>query len=194
MVQAPNESWTFFCIMIKNLEGEEWKDINGFEGLYKVSNLGRILSLRRKKPRIKALCVDVYGYNVVPLYYHRKRIRFFVHRLVACAFIPNPNGFPQINHKDENKLNNCVSNLEWCNQSYNNAYGSRSERMMLTRSKNNSKVARIPVQRIDVNGNLIGVYKSFSEASDKTGVSRCDIRKSVREGWRTHNSYFISLV
>ena len=102
---------------------EEFKDIviPGYEGLYQVSNLGRVRSIKRKifvKPN-----VDPAGYWKVCLTNHNHKWRqYAIHRLVASAFIPNPTGFPAVNHKDECKSNNCVDNLEWCTQAYNNRY------------------------------------------------------------------------
>ena len=102
---------------------EEFKDIviPEYEGLYQVSNLGRVRSIKRKifiKPT-----VDPGGYWKVCLTNHNHKWRqYAIHRLVASAFIPNPTGFPAVNHKDECKSNNCVDNLEWCTQAYNNRY------------------------------------------------------------------------
>ena len=107
---------------------EEWKDITNFEGLYQVSNLGRVKSLPKvgsggHNGIILSQSKDKDGYLLVYLYANRKKVACKVHRLVAKAFIPNPNNFPQVNHKDEIKDNNCFTNLEWCSPSYNNSYG-----------------------------------------------------------------------
>ena len=104
---------------------EIWKDIKGYEGLYQISNYGRIYSL--KKGIIKRSSLN-RGYVCIRLYKNGKGKPYSVHRLVAKHFIPNPNNYPCVNHKDENPSNNCVSNLEWCTYSYNNTYGSRLER------------------------------------------------------------------
>ena len=128
---------------------EIWKDIEGYEGLYQVSNLGRVRSLDRvvirPHPKDKHLCEYkikgrilvqlplTSGYLFVHLHKEQMHIQATVHRLVAMAFVPNPHNYPCINHKDENKHNNFVSNLEWCTSSYNKRYGtgrkSRSEGM-----------------------------------------------------------------
>lgn len=106
---------------------EVWKEIKGYEGLYSVSNTGRVKSLRRNK--IMALKKTVDGYLRVGL--RKKGQKWYsVHRLVAIAFIENPNGCPQINHKDECKTNNNVDNLEWCTAKYNSNYGTHIERMI----------------------------------------------------------------
>lgn len=113
---------------------EIWKDIKGFEGHYQVSNLGRVKSLSRYmnhksgglsllKERILKPATNRKGYKIVVLCLNCKEYKFTVHRLVAKTFIPNPNNYPMINHKDEDKTNNCVDNLEWCDNKYNQNYG-----------------------------------------------------------------------
>lgn len=99
---------------------EIWKDIKQYENIYQVSNLGRIKSLLFNKEKLLKTRIHSKGYELVNL----KGKTFKVHRLVAQAFIPNTNNYNEINHKDENKLNNCVNNLEWCNRKYNCNYGS----------------------------------------------------------------------
>lgn len=122
---------------------EIWKDILDYEGLYQVSNLGRIKSLNRKvtqyngynyserfyKGKILKYCVKPNGYAQVGLGKNGKIKWFAVHRLVAQAFIDNLNNEKYINHKDENKLNNKVENLEWCSCSYNINYGTRNDKV-----------------------------------------------------------------
>ena len=106
------------------LEKEEWRDIKGFERLYQVSSLGRVMN---HKGRIIKPYVDRrkewYSYCRVGLWKDGKCRKHAVHRLVAEAFLPNPNNYPMINHKDENPSNNRVNNLEWCDCSYNLNYG-----------------------------------------------------------------------
>lgn len=113
-----------------NKELEEWKDIPDYEGKYQVSNMGRVKSLnyaRRKQVKVLRPGIEkTRGYLSVTLLKDGKQKTKPVHRLVAIAFIPNPNDLPQVNHKDENKLNNCVDNLEWCNAKYNCNYGHRN--------------------------------------------------------------------
>lgn len=120
---------------------EIWKDIEGYEGLYQISNLGRVKSLEKyvntaiknnTKVKRKEQILKQYnknGYLQVTLTHNNKRKYFGVHRLVANAFIPNLNNYPQVNHKDENTLNNCVDNLEWCTAKYNCNYGTRNSRI-----------------------------------------------------------------
>lgn len=118
---------------------EIWKDIKGYENLYQVSNIGRVKSLERiiinslgrkktVKERILKQTKHKAGYYRIGLDREGKRKNYLVHRLVAQAFIPNPYNLPECNHKDENPLNNCIENLEWCDHKYNINYGTRTER------------------------------------------------------------------
>lgn len=108
---------------------ENWKPIDGFEG-YAVSNLGRIKSLNYKRTGKEKILKPMKnkGYLQVGLCRNGKRKMFYVHRLVATAFLPNPNGFTEINHIDEDKTNNVVDNIEWASRWYNMNYGTRTER------------------------------------------------------------------
>lgn len=138
---------------------EIWKDVKNYEGLYQVSNLGRIRSFYNYKrngnniltPQIKR------GYYQVGLRKDKKRKWYQLHRLIATAFIPNPNNLPQVNHKDENKLNNSIDNLEWCSVSYNNTYGNRIQKVI---NKTGKKVIQY-----DKNMNFIKEYPSIAEAT-----------------------------
>lgn len=149
---------------------ETWKDIEGFEGLYQVSNLGRIKSFCKST---KYNCPDEMilkpsiansGYCQVTLYSKPLKKKFLVHRLVATAFIPNPNNLPQINHKDENPLNNNCANLEWCTARYNNAYGTARFRAMLTKSK--------MVEQFLPTGEFLARYACATIAAAITGVPK----------------------
>ena len=117
-------------------ESEVWKDVAGYEGLYKVSNKGNIYSVERvdsrghrRGGRMLKPGRNSHGYLTVGLYKNGKSKTKNVHRLVAETFIPNPKGFLEINHKDENKSNNEMSNLEWCTREYNINYGKRTEKV-----------------------------------------------------------------
>jgi len=146
---------------------DKWTDIKDYEGLYQINKNGDIRSLYnyRKynilKPRIKK------GYYQIGLRKNNKRTWYAVHRLVAQTFIPNPNKLPCINHKDENKLNNCVDNLEWCTHLYNNLYGNRREKI---KDKTSKKVLQY-----DKNGNFIQSYKSIAEASRINNINQSSI-------------------
>lgn len=116
-----------------------WKDIPGYEGKYQVSNTGRVRSLnygRTGKIKVLKQGTKDNGYKVVVIYKNGKRKKYLVHRLVAQAFIPNPNNYPIINHKDENKTNNAVWNLEWCTYEYNVNYGNCKQKIKEAKSDN----------------------------------------------------------
>ena len=155
-------------------ETEIWKDVVGYENLYKVSNLGNVMSFWGKTPKLLKLKKDNSGYLRIELHIcKRTRKCFLVHRLVAQAFLPNPNNYPVINHKDENPLNNNVNNLEWCTQKYNCNYGTVRER--LSRSLTNRKDLSKPVLQFDKNGNFVKEYLSMSDAEKKTGIKHNNI-------------------
>ena len=109
---------------------EEWRDIEEYYGLYQISNLGRIKSLNyRRTGKEKILKpVNTNDYFTIELCKEGNRKRHRVHRLVALHFIPNPNNYPMVNHRNEIKTDNQVGNLEWCDAKYNNNYGTRTER------------------------------------------------------------------
>lgn len=160
---------------------EEWRDIKGYEGYYQVSNMGRVRSLDRTiynarikgekkvlhyKGKILSLGYRNKGYWGVILTKSSKARSFAVHRLVAQAFIPNPQNYPQVNHKDENKENNCVDNLEWCDCKYNINYGSWRQKQS---DSHKGKRAKKVIQ-YDKQGNLIRIYDSITEAETITGI------------------------
>ena len=150
------------------MEEEIWKDVVGYEGNYLVSNLGRIKTVPHvvtykgrsyiSKERIMSLQYDAYGYLQVRLSKDAVKKTQKVHRLVAIAFIPNPNNLPEINHKDEIKTNNKVDNLEWCDRKYNMQYGV------------NTHWHRIPVAQYTLDGQFVKRYNSIKEASKSTGI------------------------
>lgn len=111
---------------------EEWKNVEGFKGLYQVSNLGNVKSLNYnnsgKEQILKQSIRNSNGSKCVTLCRNGKRQNYSVHRLVATAFLQNPFNYKEVNHKDENRHNNNVMNLEWCNRTYNNNYGTRNQR------------------------------------------------------------------
>lgn len=142
---------------------EVWKEIEGFEGLYQISTLGRVKSLKRKyvsKDRILKAKTDKDGYLIVNLSKNNIDNTLRIHKLVALHFIKNPNKFTVINHKDENKKNNSVENLEWCTVRYNNSYGKRIESVA---EKNKVKVKCITTGVI---------FNSIKEAADFYKINR----------------------
>lgn len=109
-----------------------WRDVEGYEGLYQVSNTGKVRSLNYRgikgKKKILKGSTDKDGYHLIVLSKNNKQKTLKVHRLVAKAFIPNPNDLPCINHIDENKKNNCIWNLEWCTYKYNTKYSGNDKK------------------------------------------------------------------
>lgn len=148
---------------------EIWKDVIGYEGLYKVSNLGRVRSLNRNVTDKNGTSYTLIGtilkqnkcgdYLRVSLWKDGIIKGKLVHRLVAEAFISNPDNLPVVNHKDEDKWNNNLDNLEWCTQSYNALYSKSSIR------KDTSPIGKKIVLKIAQDGSTIERYKSIKEAA-----------------------------
>lgn len=113
---------------------EIWKPILGYENLYNISNLGNVFSIQSKR-NIKQT-KNSKGYLIVGLCKNKKRKSCLIHRLVAEAFIDNPNKLPEINHKDENPLNNTITNLEWCTHKYNMNYNNLGKRAKIKKELN----------------------------------------------------------
>lgn len=167
------------------MENLIWKPVVGYEGLYEVSNTGLVKSLnmyRNKEPRILALARRTDGYLKVGLSKNNITKQFVVHRLVAEAFIPNPNNLEMVNHKDENKSNNNVDNLEWCSRSYNQLYSLKLHPERNKKFAENFKglspwtqkgVAHKNIKRvaiIDENNNIIKVFDNASVAGKELDI------------------------
>lgn len=170
-------------------EQEIWKDVVGYEGLYQVSNLGRVKSIRGRRPSrdnpsnrkdvIMASHSGAARYLGVSLRKEGNSRTKTVHRLVAQAFLPNPLGFPCVNHKDENPLNNRVENLEWCTQEYNANHGSANSK----RSQSNSKHAPYYGKEIcafNKNGEFVGQYASAMDAAKELQIASTCKRAIIR--------------
>lgn len=163
---------------------EEWRDIiitkNGvvydFTGLYQVSNFGRVRALGGKKYCHKDDMLlkpqTNKGYSHVNLYVNGKMTPFSIHRLVATAFIPNPDNLPVVNHKDYNRQNNCVDNLEWCTYKYNAQYSSSN----ISKNHANFKGCKNPkakkVKCIET-GEIFGCVKEAEQWCGKKGIGDC---------------------
>lgn len=151
---------------------EVWKDIKGFDG-YKISNYGRVKSLPKSGlgghsyDIIMSPNVDKDGYLLIHLHNNKRRYIRKVHRLVAEAFIPNPDNLPVINHIDENKANNLVTNLEWCTMGYNNSFGNGNK----SRTKNKSK----KVLQYTLGGEFVKEWESTMAIQRALGLFRSNI-------------------
>lgn len=159
---------------------EEWRAVSGYKGLYEVSNCGRVRSLPREvntkggKKRFAPGYIlkpfeSKWGYYLVGLSIGQKKTTCSIHRIVASAFIPNPDNLPCVNHKDENRKNNHVNNLEWCTYSYNALYGKAIEK-----KRNAGCFREKKVEQLDYDGNVLNEYVSLHDAGRKSGVDyRC---------------------
>lgn len=187
-------------------EQEIWKDIPQYEGLYQVSNLGRVKSLERYikkengfqkhiKEKIKTIRITKQGYQVVDLYKNKSYKTLKVHRLVALAFL-NKNNFKsvdkedikninidelEINHKDENKQNNNINNLEWCTSKYNCNYGKRIEKIHI--------IQRKKVNQYDLKGNFIKQWNSRKEIYETLGIPISNVSSCCLGYTKTAHKY-----
>jgi hypothetical protein len=162
---------------------EIWKPINGYEGLYEVSNLGNVKSVERYvkhnwgnsfkvvRERILKQTCNTYGYPSVSLSKDNKKKTFPVHILVCKAFVDNPDNLEQVNHINEDKTDNRAENLEWCSLQYNINYGTRTERMSLTQS--------VPIYSVDTTTNDIVFYSSISSAAKQVNTTSSNICKCL---------------
>jgi len=182
---------------------EVWRPVEDYEGLYEISNYGNVKSLSRKvfvtnkynakstrKIKSKILIKQYIGtYYVVSLCKNGKYKQHYIHRLVATSFLENKNNYNYINHKDENKLNNFVDNLEWCTQKYNCNYGNRNK--IVSEKKKNKPIKNFKrVGQFDFDNNLIKEYKNIFEAYKETNKNMTDIKKCC-EGKRKKAGNYI---
>lgn len=185
---------------------EEWREIKGFDGVYFVSNYGRVKSIDRVgrnnhfyPGRILKPKTDKNGYKIVNLYNDFGHIDKKIHRLVAEAFIPNPSNYPLINHKNEKPEDNYYLNLEWCTPKYNSNYGTRNKRISEAQKKvpreymqgdknyfhthiykrKDHPFAR-KVNQYDLDGNLIAVFYCMEDAAEAVGCSPSAISMACR--------------
>ena len=164
---------------------EEWRDVVGYEGLYQVSDQGRVKSLERKdslgrtiKERILKPCDNGRGYLYISLsggtVEHK---RHYIHRLVGEAFVPNPLEVEDVNHKDENPSNNHASNLEWVTHKENCNFGTRNERIAKTNSK--------PVAQYTKDGAFIKAWASAAEVKRQFGFNHSNIIQVAKGNRKT---------
>lgn len=196
---------------------EIWEDIKGYEGYYMVSSYGRVKSIggRRgssNKPKILKQGTDTSGYKMVIFRVNKHSKTFKVHRLVAETFIPNPNNLPEVNHKDEDKTNNCVDNLEYCDRLYNIRYGTGIERSAEKRKgiapwNKNKKMDKTSCEKMSISrtgkGNwkskpvcqyslddiLINVFESANIAAKETNSMQAHISDCCNGKRKKHNGY-----
>lgn len=179
---------------------EIWKDIEGYENEYQISNLGNVRSLTKKvcskngsfaikKGHIKKQTKRKKGYLCVTLSSKGKAKVIEVQRLVAKAFIPNPNNYPCVNHLDENKENNRVENLEWCSYEQNNAYGEC--RRKAAEARINGKMSK-KVYKFDLDNNYLCEYPSLAEVKRLFGYDSSKISLCARGKRKTAYGYIWS--
>lgn len=175
------------------LANEEFKDIPNYEKIYQISNYGRVKTLNRiyvrsngkkqtYKEKIKKLCIDCYGYCYVGLSKNKSSKRIKTHLLVAKCFLPNKNNYTEINHKDGNKLNNCVSNLEFCTHSYNIQHAWDND--LISREKPSIRYGKNKsAKKIKIKSNgEIKEYDSIKRFIEKTNISYSTFYKKYNCG------------
>lgn len=169
---------------------EVWKDIYGYEGLYQVSNLGRVKSFYARNGRLSNQSrtlkpkLDRYGYLKLTLCKNKNYKYVTIHRLVATSFIDNPENKSEVNHKDGNKLNNCVENLEWLT-GLENIYHAFTAGLTPKTPLNNPK--SIKISQYDLNGNFIKTFPSTREVERELGFSHSTVGKAAKS--KTHFSH-----
>lgn len=173
-----------------SFEGEEWRDVVGYDYDYFISSMGRLVVgnkhwidkngiLHKRAPKLLRPHINSFGYKVSAFIKNSKRVDVKIHKLVALYFIPNPNNYQSIDHIDRNKTNNHVFNLRWCNQSMNMSNPLTKLAM--------SKAKSIPIVGISPNGKFV-FYKSAS-ATSKDGFSPTSVTKVCKGKNQTHNGY-----
>lgn len=172
---------------------EIWKPILETDGIYEISNLGNIRSIDRYakvcgggqrlvKGKIKKPVKCTNNYLELQASVHGKRKLFLVHRLVAQYFIPNPNNYPEVNHKDENPQNNSVDNLEWCTPKYNCNYGTRNQKCM-------EKVIKKAVNQYNLDGTFIRRFEMVVDAARQLDIDSSQIIRVCKKKNKTAGGY-----
>ena len=169
---------------------EVWKDIVGYEGKYQVSNMGRVKSLnyhRSGKEQLLRPQGTRLGYLQIMLCKGGGCKLHYIHRLVLMTFNPNPDiENLEVNHIDEDKTNNCLSNLEWCTRGYNNTYNDRHKKIA---EKNTNGKCSIPIVQLALDGKLVNVYKSSMEAEREGGFNNRHINSCCKGRYKTHGGF-----
>jgi hypothetical protein len=190
--QKPKTAGEWSCNGWKGGTMEEWRDIPGYEGLYAVSNTGKVKAFEKVIIRERVLKPGIVGgYERVNLYNQDGVHQEYVHRLVANAFIENLEELPYVNHKDENKRNNVVENLEWCTPKYNVNYGTSIERR--TKHIDYTKVNKDRCQKVyqySFDKKFIREYESISECARINGYSGTNISKACKNNRSAYGYIF----
>lgn len=183
--------------MTNTEEQEIWKTYPEYPFI-QASNLGRVRTVDRvitrsngRKQFVKGKVLrqhyDRYGYLYVRINMNGKRFCRKVHRIIASSFIPNPNNYPEVNHIDNNRTNNVVSNLEWCTTQYNTAYKEKYG----VPAKESTKILRKPVIAVDLNSFKVLWFESQSEAERQLGFDSSNITRVIKERYKkTHGYWF----
>lgn len=178
------------------MEKEIWKDIPGYEGYYQISTFGNVKSIDRTVKQVCGKNPSKYQYNhyksvllkpfyrkdgyiEVSLCKNKKYKKYLIHRLMGITFLENKYNYPEINHKDENKQNNNLSNLEWCTSKYNTNYGTKIQRVVEQLGK--------MIYEYDIHDNLINCYKSITLASKSTGIHYKKLYRRINTGKYLNN-------
>lgn len=195
-INSTNQRW----YSLEDLPNEVWKDIKGYEGLYQISDYGRVKSLERVQSRrtrwgsivnvlieskILATAHNNKGYCTVSLCRNNTHKTTLTHRLVAIHFLENNNDYPEVDHNDENKNNNRVTNLVWCDRLYNNTRGVQSKEGR----RKSSKFRMKPVSQFSLDGMLLNSFDGIRLAEEKTGVSNQNICKCCQHKASTAGGY-----
>lgn len=177
---------------------EEWRDIKGYEGMYQVSNLGNVKSIERKawngrgyrviKERIMKTYDNGYGYLFVYLTKDGEQEKCYIHRLVAEAFLENPDNLPEVNHISEDKTDNRLSNIEWCSHIYNQNYGTRNKRIAEAMT-NHPKLSKAVIGINKVSG-LIVEFSSAHEASRQLGIDQGHITDCLKGRYKSSGGFY----
>ena len=160
-----------------NNNEENWKDIEGYDGLYQVSDKGRVKSLKFGKENLLKPRKTPKGYLQVHLCKNGETKWCYLHRLVAQSFLSNNNNLPQINHKNEDKIDNRVENLEWCDARYNNTYGTRTDKCLK------------PVIQYSKSGEFIKEWKSVTDVENELKIYHSNISACCRGKLKSAGGY-----
>lgn len=179
-------------MMVETNKEEIWKDCKGYEGLYQISNQGRLWSIRRQTIMTQHIKKDGY-YEVVLTAKNGKKKYERIHRLVALAFLDNPNCYPVVNHKDGNKTNNCADNLEWCSiaqntkHAYDNDLGGFKD--LLKRNCEKAREVNLKTYEIYYKGEFIASVRGLEEASKIAKCNEKTIRNCIKENRSSRSGY-----